>query len=206
MKTIYTFSISLCFFLVFSATTLAQTNIETDSLTKVEEALSESEIIQPRDLPLVFRRTTLIVRDIKKSLALYKDVMGMKVIYDNQLLRPHPKEDREQVLRLVFLKATHTFDGVLGLLEFDYENENKIAKPIRKEGFTEQNIVLLFNSKNQESQFEKIKKLPFIEVLTEPKLVEYPSYDGKAPIRVQVATFYDPDGFLVEFNKILDAL
>lgn len=164
------------------------------------------EIVQPKDFPLVFRRTTLIVRDTEKSLALYRDAIGMEVIYDNILKRPHPEEDREQSVRLVFLKATNSFYGVLGLLEYDYGNDEKIHKPLRKEGFTEQNIVLLFNSKNQAKQFEKIRKVPGIEILGEPTLFEYPSYDGGPPIRVMVSKFYDPDGFIVEFNKLLDNL
>ncbi|MEO1486393.1 MAG: hypothetical protein AAFU57_11635, partial [Bacteroidota bacterium] len=140
---------------------------------------SSDDIIQPKDMPLVFRRTTLIVRDIEKSLMLYRDAIGMEVIYDNLIRRPHPEEDREQVLRLVFLKATNSFYGVLGLLEYDYENENKTDKPIRREGFTAQNVVLLFNSVNQEEQFKKIREVPGIEIMGEPTLTEYPSYDGK---------------------------
>ncbi len=177
---------------------------------KTEEAVEKTELkepVQPKDFPLIFRRTTLIVRNVKESLKLYRDAIGMEVIYDNLIKRPHPDApEREQVLRLVFLKATTQFSGVLGLLEYDYESEFKVAKPIRKEGFTPQNIVLLFNSKNQAEQFEKIRKVPNIEILGEPTLVEYPSYDGKASTRVMVSKFYDADGFIVEFNKLLDDL
>lgn len=158
---------------------------------------------QPKDFPLVLRRTTLIVRDIETSLKLYKDALGMEVIYDNQLKRPRKDgKEGEQTLRLVFLKATHEFYGVLGLLEY-YYGEVREEKAVRKEGFTAQNIVLLFNSHDVEEKFETIKKIPGIEVFTEPKLVEYPGYDG-GKIRVLVSTFYDPDGFLVEFNELLD--
>jgi len=31
----------------------------------------------------------------------------------------------------------------------------------------------------------------------------YPSYDGADTIKVMVSKFYDPDGFIVEFNKLL---
>lgn len=161
---------------------------------------------QPKDFPLVFRRTTLIVRDIQNSLELYRDVMGMQVIYDNQLTRPR-KDGQEgtQQLRLVFLKATHEFYGVLGLLEY-YYGEKREEKEIRKEGLSAQNIVLLFNSKSAEKNFKKISELEGIEVLDEPHLVEYPSADGKSKIRVMVSMFYDPDGFLVEYNQLLDEL
>ena len=43
-----------------------------------------------------------------------------------------------------------------------------------------------------------------VEVVAEPSLREYPSYDGKTKIRVMMSTVYDPDGFLVEYNQLLD--
>ncbi len=172
-------------------------------------ALTEEQIFnitaQPKDFPLVLRRTTLIVRDLETSLKLYKDALGMKVIYDNQLKRPRKDgKEGEQTLRLVFLKATHEFYGVLGLLEY-YYGEDIEEKAVRKEGFTAQNIVLLFNSHDVKKKFEEIKAIPGIEVFTAPKHVEYPGYDG-GKIKVLVSTFYDPDGFLVEFNELLDEI
>lgn len=182
----------------------AQEKSDTGS-QNVQDTLTESSS-QPKDFPLIFRRTTLIVRNIKKSLALYKDAMGMKVIYDKNLTRPHPTEDQDQIVRLVFLKATADFTGVLGLMEYDYENPNKKIKPIRKEGFTAQNTVLLFNSKDQEARLAAVKKLSSIEMIKDPPLVEYQLCDGKEPIKEIVPTFYDPDGNIVEFNKLLTEL
>ena len=200
MKSLKTTLYFLSFMFFISSLGFSQEVKEKEVANVVEEAL------QPKDFPLVFRRTTLIVRDIEKSLRLYRDAIGMEVIYDNLIPRPHPTEDREQQLRLVFLKATNSFYGVLGLLEYDYGNTNKPVKPIRKEGFTAQNVVLLFNSVNQTEQFEKIRKIEGIDILGEPTLVSYPGYDETTKIRVMVSKFYDPDGFIVEFNKVLDDL
>ncbi|MEM7349177.1 MAG: VOC family protein [Acidobacteriota bacterium] len=161
---------------------------------------------QVADFPLVFRRTTLIVRDVEASLALYRDALGMEVIYDNIIRRPHPTEDRERQIRLVFLKATHNFYGVLGLVDYEYQNPDAPEKPVRKEGFTPQNVVLVFNSEKLEAQFQQIRSTPGVEILTEPKLTEYPSYDGTEILRVMVSKFYDPDGFLVELNRLLDPI
>lgn len=204
MKNRFSITLLLSTVLLLNVYNTVQSQSRTDTVKKPDNTIIEREITQLRDLPLIFRRTTLIVRDINKSLSLYRDIIGMEVIYDNTFKLPHAKENRDQLLRLVFLKATHRFNGVLGLLEYDADIPNKVHKPIRKEGFSEQNIVLLFNSKNQESQFKKIKKLPGIEVISEPKIREYPSYDGKGTTRVMVSIFYDLDGFLVEFNKLLD--
>ena len=48
------------------------------------------------EFPLLLRRTTLIVRDIEASLKLYRDGLGMEVIYDQEINRPQSTEDREQ--------------------------------------------------------------------------------------------------------------
>jgi len=178
------------------------TSLTKSDLELVNQAISE---INPKDQSLIFRRSTLIVRNVEKSLLLYQDAMGMEVIYDQVIERPHPfKEGEQQKVKLVFLKALDKYQGVLGLIDYEFESANKSNIPIRKEGFIAQNVVLLFNSNDLESRFEKIKKVPDVEIISEPKLTHYPSYDGKDTIKVIVSKFYDPDGFIVEFNKLLD--
>ena len=90
------------------------------------------------EFPLTMRRTTLIVRDIEASLKLYRDGLGMEVIYDEEINRPHSSEDREQRLRLIFLKASHDYVGVIGLIDYEYGYPDHPAhtKPVRREGFT----------------------------------------------------------------------
>jgi Lactoylglutathione lyase and related lyases len=163
--------------------------------------------MNPKDQALIFRRTTLIVRDIENSLALYRDAMGMEIIYDQVIKRPHPfEEGAQQSLRLIFLRALDTYQGVLGLIDYEYGSKDKMVVPIRKEGFTPQNVVLLFNSNELEARFVKIKAAPDVEIISEPKLTTYPSYDGTDTLKVMVSKFYDPDGFIVEFNKLLSDL
>lgn len=190
----------LCFFcLVFGLLLPACT---------INKAINETDFqnFNPKDHDLILRRTTLVVRDIKKSLAFYEGALEMDIIYDNLIKRPHKTENREEVIRLVFLKSAHEYIGVLGLLEYDYEYAAKPIKPIRKEGFTAGNIVLLFNTKDVKTGFERLRKVDGVEVVSEPNLREYPSYDGKSKIRVMMSTVYDPDGFLVEYNQLLDEI
>ena len=85
-----------------------------------EEEKAEDPLAAAAEFPLLLRRTTLIVRDIEASLSLYRDALGMEVIYDQEINRPHSTENREQRLRLVFLKASHEYVGVIGLLEYEY--------------------------------------------------------------------------------------
>ena len=59
---------------------------------------------------IVFRRTTLIVRNIETSLKLYKDALGMEVVYDNILTSRDGSQSR-----LIFLKTKDEHVGILGL-------------------------------------------------------------------------------------------
>lgn len=108
------------------------------SFSNAQVLAADDPIAKATDYPLVHRRTTLIVRDINASLALYRDVMGMEVIYDEEINRPRAGSEREQRLRLIFLKASHDYVGVIGLIDYEYGYPDHPAhtKPVRREGFT----------------------------------------------------------------------
>lgn len=94
----------LCSVFVFSPLAFAAHHSpDEDALTPIEKAAQ---------YPLLLRRTTLIVRDLEASLALYQKALGMEIIYDEQIARPHASEDREQRLRLIFMRASHDHVGV----------------------------------------------------------------------------------------------
>ncbi|OUX22737.1 MAG: hypothetical protein CBE15_07995 [Euryarchaeota archaeon TMED255] len=181
------------------------------SFADAEQKLGTSEVEskeKPFDAELILRRQTLIVRDIEASLALYRDALGMEVIYDQEINRPHPSQDRTQKLRLIFLKATHSFVGVLGLIDYEYGYPDHPAhqKPVRHEGFTPGNSILIFNTTDLDAKWRSIVNKEGIKIISPPKLTKYPSYDGEGVLRVKVSKFYDPDGFLVELNQLLDPL
>lgn len=199
------------FLVLFSLLIFAACNSKKETKNKELSVIEEledkvKEGFNPQDHPLIFRRTTLIVRDLKKSLTLYRDAMGMEIIYDKILKRPHPTKEGEQEIRLTFLKAVDEYYGVLGLMEYQYGETDKVIEPVRKEGFTVQNSIMLFNTNSLEEKFPIIENTPGVEIYMPPTLREYPSYDDKGVIRVMVSILYDPDGFLVEFNEPLDTI
>ena len=83
--------------------------------------------------PLDLRRTTLVVRDIEKSLALYRDALGMTVEYDQELTSPglamRYGADGQNRSRLVLLKANDSFIGMLGLWQFLDQTAQDLAEP-----------------------------------------------------------------------------
>ena len=58
-------------------------------------------------IPVDVRRTTLIVRDVDRSLAFYRDALGLKLVYDQMIVRPGRAEDppgTERKMRLALLR------------------------------------------------------------------------------------------------------
>jgi catechol 2,3-dioxygenase-like lactoylglutathione lyase family enzyme len=157
----------------------------------------------PRN-PLDFRRTTLIVRDIEKSLALYRDALGMTVEYDQELTSPglssRAKGDGVNRSRLVLLKANDSYIGMLGLWQFLDQTKYDKRDPDAAD-FTPGEVVLLFNAANIEDVFPRAAKIRGVKVVGEPHLRKYPSPAGD--IEVMVSMLVDPDGHTVELNRLI---
>ena len=153
------------------------------------------------------RRTTLVVRDIDASLAFYRDALGMEVIYDRAIRTPRDAatdEEADIARRLVFLRANDDYVGIIGLLQYI-----KPAKPPANQGlepFTPGSMVLLFNTDDLAGKFEAARDVLGVRVLSEPREISYPSYDGEGTIPVLVSILTDPDGFVIELNQLLGEL
>ncbi len=149
------------------------------------------------------RRTTLVVRDVEASLPLYRDGLGLRVIYD-QLIgggsNPDGSEKRPTI-RLVLLRANDTFIGALGLMQrLDIDLQ---PQPVFERAMPGDSI-LVFNAADLDTRWDKIKSLPGVRVHTEPTRIEYPGpNDTKIP--VMFTAVFDPDGNFIEINKLLGA-
>lgn len=174
---------------------------------RVESAEVETETPTPDAVdanPLDLRRTTLVVRDIEKSLALYRDALGMTVEYDQELTSPglamRYGADGQNRSRLVLLKANDSFIGMLGLWQFLDQTEQDLAEPDAAD-FTPGEIVLLFNSNTLDVTFPAAAAAPGVTVIGEPKERRYPSPAGD--IVVMVSMLVDNDGHTIELNQII---
>jgi catechol 2,3-dioxygenase-like lactoylglutathione lyase family enzyme len=154
--------------------------------------------------PLDLRRTTLVVRDIEKSLALYRDALGMSVEYDQELTSPglamRHGADGQNRSRLVLLKANDDFIGMLGLWQFLDQTEMDIAEPDAAD-FTPGEIVLLFNSKTLDVTFPAAAAAPGVKIIGAPKERRYPSPAGEIVVMVSMLT--DNDGHTIELNQLV---
>lgn len=152
-------------------------------------------VAEEQRIPVDFRRTTLVVRDLQASLALYRDALGLQVIYDQELA---PDEEGRPTARLVLLRANDDFIGWLGLY---HRYNDPPAPPPRYERPQAGQPILVFNAADLPERFARIRAVPGVKVVTEPELRRYPRGDG-SEIEVLFSAIFDPDGFFVEINQL----
>jgi catechol 2,3-dioxygenase-like lactoylglutathione lyase family enzyme len=150
-----------------------------------------------------FRRTTLVVRDIDQSLPLYRDGIGMRVVYD-QLIGGGTDADGKEIaptIRLVILRANDSFIGQLGLMQ-----RLDVEAPPRRENrrALAGEAILVFNAKDLDQRWARIASQPHVTVSTAPERREYPA-PGGGVIPVMFSAVWDADGNFIEINQILGA-
>lgn len=153
-------------------------------------------------IPVDLRRTTLVVRDIDKSLPLYRDALGLKLIYDEKI-GPGPDEQgrpRPPSVRLVLLRANDDFVGVLGLMQ-RLQGEPAQAPEFRKAQAGDP--ILVINVADLEQRLPRIRATPNVKVAEDPHRIDYPAPGGRGTIPVLFSAIWDADGNYIELNKIL---
>jgi catechol 2,3-dioxygenase-like lactoylglutathione lyase family enzyme len=165
-------------------------------------------LAQPQPVPeneriaVDIRRTTLVVRDIEKSLPLYRDALGLKVVYDQLIGGGKDKDGKvtPPTIRLVLLRANDQFIGAIGLMQ---RLNQPMLPPVTE--FKRPNaggMIMVINAKDLDTRWEKIKATPNIKVDTEPYRIEYPGPNNTV-IPVLFSSVFDNDGNFIEINKLL---
>lgn len=177
-----------------------------DSMTNGNlKAVPSNDLVTEPDInPLDFRRTSLIVKDMEKSLALYRDALGMTVVYDQELTSPGLKQrygaDGKNRSRLVLMQANDSFIGMLGLWQFlDQTSKDKAMHD--GVDFTPGEIIMVFNTTTLDQTFPLAEVAPGVNVIKEPSERRYPSEAGE--IVVMVSMLSDNDGHILELNQML---
>lgn len=153
--------------------------------------------------PVDVRRTTLIVRDIERSLPFWRDALGLTVVYDEVIERPGRPEDppgTKRSLRLVLMRANDTFIGAVGLLEYISPRRPDPGMGEDRAGIGD--FIMVVNAADLDARWERVKAVPGVKVISEPERIEYPA-PGGGVIPVMVTMVRDPDGYFVELNQIL---
>ena len=155
-------------------------------------------------LPTDVRRLTILVRDVDTSLKLYRDVLGMRVNYDQPLTVSGvalPAGVPGNKVRLVLLNANDPFVGWIGLMQYTdppLPDPGPYPKRLGLGGH-----VLVTNTDDAVKRCALAKAVPGVTFTGEARETRYPGRGGGPPIRVIGCNFFDPDGTAVELNQIV---
>ncbi|MFM7626087.1 MAG: VOC family protein [Gammaproteobacteria bacterium] len=166
------------------------------------QRLAAAPVPDNERIPVDLRRTTLVVRDIDKSLPLYRDALGLKVIYD-QLIGGGPQPDgsrKPPTVRLVLLRANDDFVGVLGLMQRLNLEQAPPPPEFRRAG--PGGMILVFNLKDLEQRYARIEATPHVTIAERPHRIDYPAAGGGS-IPVLFSAVWDADGNFIELNHLL---
>ena len=157
------------------------------------------------DVPVVIRRTTMMVNEIESALTIYRDILGMQMHYDEEIIvsgQGLPAGEPDSKTRLVLLKCKDEFIGMLGILQ--YIDPPLPAAPSRPNPNRVQvgESVYVLHHDDVEAIYPKLKEVPGIEMVSDPHISEYPKPDGGV-FRVLGSSFFDPNGYFVELNQFV---
>ncbi len=155
-------------------------------------------------LPTDIRRVTMIVQSMENSLALYRDVMGMKINYDATLPMSGvalPAGEPGAQARLVLLNSNDPYIGWIGLMEWLSPRLPDPGPYPKRMGIGSH--VIVTNTDDIDTRCAAAAKVSGVTVTAMVRDQAYPGRNGAPPIRVRGCNFFDPDGTLIELNQLL---
>jgi catechol 2,3-dioxygenase-like lactoylglutathione lyase family enzyme len=156
-------------------------------------------------VPIDIRRVTIIVRDMDRSLALYRDALGMKVNYDAGMSVSGPaftQNGPPRPIRLVLLNANDPWIGWIGLIQYTDRPDRPRTRAPRHLGPGSHIIVTAVADAARSCA--AAAAAPGVRMIVQPKVSEYPARTpGGPPIRVLGCQFFDADGAYLEVNQAL---
>jgi catechol 2,3-dioxygenase-like lactoylglutathione lyase family enzyme len=148
----------------------------------------------------VLKRTTLIVRDVRRSTQFYRDVLGLSVWYDDEIvlggrgLAAGKQGDRT---RLVIMKAQDPVIGMIGLLQFTEPPLPEPAGDRTRLGIGD--VVFVMQTDDVRAVHERLQAWG-ARVHAEPHEFVVRGADG-VEVGMTTLSFWDPDGYFFEINE-----
>ncbi|MBT5242229.1 MAG: hypothetical protein HN793_12685 [Rhodospirillaceae bacterium] len=165
------------------------------------------EVNHKRNAPNIdafgIKRTTLIVRDIQRSINFYKHVMGMAVWYDQEMPvggEVLPAGEPGAQVRVVIMQGNDPEVGMLGLMQY---LDPVVADPgpyPRTIGIgTAMFVASAENVNDINRRMIEVGDTYNHTIHCPPDHDEVPGADGKT-IQLTTMSFFDPDGYFYELN------
>jgi catechol 2,3-dioxygenase-like lactoylglutathione lyase family enzyme len=140
-------------------------------------------------------RATIFVRDIEKSLALYRDLLGLKPMFDNTWKGKGINAimgTEDKVLRATVLMAGDSIQGNLGIYQLSNEKGTP-PPPARGTDTRIGDVAVVFPTNDIWNLTRKIQDAGYEMISPPVTLIERPEYEVQ-PVEMM---FRDPDGVLV---------
>lgn len=150
------------------------------------------------------KRTTLIVADARRSIAFYRDVMGMKVYYDQSMklggkIVPVAGAAATAKVHLGIMEGNHPEIAKIGLLQWTDPPLSAPAEPYRKRmGIGD--VVMVTETPDLKGFYARLEMSPDCHIVCPPHDWSVPAPDGRGRIEMTTLSFFDPDGFFYEVN------
>lgn len=147
----------------------------------------------------IVKRTTLIVRDLERALAFYRDVLGFAVWYDGEIvlsgvgLAAGAAGDRT---RLVIVKAQDPVVGMIGLLQF---TAPELPAPPVRQRLGIGDVVFVMQTDDVHGVHERARASG-ARIHAPPHAFEVAGAAGEQ-LRMTSLSVWDPDGYFIEVNQ-----
>ena len=169
-----------------------------------EDSKAAAGVDRREDVPTDIRRLTILVRDMEASLKLYRDVLGLKVNYDQDMTVSGvalPAGVPGNTTRLVLLNGNDPWIGWIGLMQYldpPLEGPEPYPKRLQAGGH-----VLVVDTDDAKARCAMAKSVPGVHFTAEARLQVYEGRNGRPPIKVMGCNLFDPDGTFIELNQVL---
>ncbi len=148
------------------------------------------------------KRTTLVVEDIRRSIAFYRDTLGMALYYDQPMTvggKIIPAGVPGAKVHLAIMEGNHKDVAKIGLLQWIDPALDQPQAPYRKRmGIGD--IVVVCETPDLDNLYERLLNSPDCYIHCPPHDWAVPTPDGKSKIEMTTLSFFDPDGFFFEVN------
>jgi catechol 2,3-dioxygenase-like lactoylglutathione lyase family enzyme len=151
-------------------------------------------------LPPKVKRTTLVVRDIDRSRAFYRDVLGFKVWFDREFLftgKGFPGTKKGDKSHLIICEALDPDIGKIGLLQ--YTDPKMPDVPVVTDRLGIGAVVFVGEVESVPALARKLEAAGAVVAAPE-HIFEVVGADGKAKSMRRIC-FFDPDGNFFEMSE-----
>jgi catechol 2,3-dioxygenase-like lactoylglutathione lyase family enzyme len=148
----------------------------------------------------IVKRTTLIVHDAGRSLQFYRDVLGMSVWYDDEIVlsgRGLAAGGAGDRTRLVIMRGLDPVIGMIGLLQWV---EPALPRPAgERDRLGIGDVVFVTQSDDVHEVYRRLQAWG-ARIFAAPHEFRVRGADGQELVMTSIS-FWDPDGYFFEMNQ-----